>query len=123
MQVFRLTDLLTDPTPVPEPARFHGPAFSAAVGATSTTKATAALIRLPDGSRGHWHSHADGQLIHVVAGAGLVGRRDAEPLRVEVGDLVWIEPGEEHWHGSAEGADLAQLAYSFGQITWLEPSR
>nr|WP_246211132.1 cupin domain-containing protein [Phytoactinopolyspora alkaliphila] len=80
------------------------------------------MIRLPAGSRGHWHRHADGQVVHVVQGAGLVGRRGEDPLQVTTGDIVWIEPDEEHWHGSAAGSDLAQLAYSFGAITWLEPS-
>lgn len=123
MIIRRLADLLTDDTEVPEPLRFHGPAFSSGVASTATSKATAALIRLPAGSRGHWHQHADGQVVHVVSGAGLVGRRGEEPLAVREGDIVWIEPGEEHWHGSSADADLAQLAYSFGPITWLEPSQ
>ena len=85
-------------------------------------KATSALIRLPDGSRGHWHRHSEGQLVHVVSGRGYVGRRNEEPLAIDEGDTIWIEPDEEHWHGSAEGVELAQLAVSFGAITWLEPS-
>ncbi len=121
MIVYRLEEMLADPAEVPEPLRFHGPAFSSPVASAQTSKATAALIRLPRGSRGHWHRHADGQVIHVVAGSGLVGRRSRDPLEIGVGDIVWIEPGEEHWHGSG-AADLAQLAYSFGPITWLEPS-
>ncbi|MEU7749860.1 cupin domain-containing protein [Nonomuraea sp. NPDC049158] len=121
MRLFRTADLLADPTPVPEPERFSGVAFSSAIQAGPTGKVTTALIRLDPGVRGHWHRHADGQVIHVVRGTGFVGRRDAEPLPVSAGDTVWIEPGEEHWHGaSAEG--LAQLAFSFGPITWLEPS-
>ncbi|GII92791.1 cupin domain-containing protein [Sinosporangium siamense] len=121
MRLFRATDLLADPTPVPEPARFFGAAFSSAIQSGTTDKVTTALIRLDPGSRGHWHFHADGQVIHVLRGTGLVGRRDAEPLQIAAGDTVWIEPGEEHWHGaSSEG--LAQFAFSFGPITWLEPS-
>jgi quercetin dioxygenase-like cupin family protein len=121
MKLFRTVDLLRDPTPVPEPERFSGAAFSAPVHGGPTSKATTALIRLDPGVRGNWHLHADGQVIHVVEGSGYVGRRGGEPLRVAAGDIVWIEPGEEHWHGaSAEG--LAQFAFSFGAITWLESS-
>ena len=123
MRLLRVADLLTDPTPVPEPERFHGPAYSADISGAATEKASVALIRLAPGSRGHWHRHRDGQTLHIVDGRGFVGRRDAEPLAVQAGDLVWIEPGEEHWHGAADDAHLAQLAINYGPITWLEPSR
>ncbi|TDB97952.1 cupin domain-containing protein [Actinomadura sp. 7K534] len=121
MKLFRTADLLQDPTPVPSPERFTGAAFSSDIHGGPTSKATTALIRLDPGVRGHWHIHADGQVVHVVSGSGFVGRRDEEPLQVTAGDTVWIEPGEEHWHG-ASGEGLAQLAFSFGAITWLEPS-
>lgn len=121
MKLLRTADLLKDPTPVPEPERFTGAAFSSPVQGCPTSKATTALIRLDPGVRGHWHSHADGQVIHIVAGSGFVGRRGRDPLEVSGGDIVWIEPGEEHWHGASD-AGLAQLAFSFGAITWLEPS-
>jgi quercetin dioxygenase-like cupin family protein len=121
VKLFRTTDLTRDPTPVPEPHRFTGTAFSSPIQGGPTTRVTTALIRLAPGVRGHWHTHADGQVIHVVAGSGFVGRRDHEPLPVRAGDTVWIEPGEEHWHG-ASGEGLAQLAFSFGAIAWLEPS-
>lgn len=123
MRHITLDELLAGRDEVPEPLRFHGPAYSANVIATQTSKATAALIRLPAGSQGHWHFHADGQLIHVVEGSGFVGRRTGSPLHVAAGDLVWIEPGEEHWHGAGSEVDLAQMAYTFGPITWLETSR
>ncbi|MFI6833479.1 cupin domain-containing protein [Kribbella sp. NPDC050241] len=120
----RLTqqEMIEDPTPVPELERFTGAAFSCVVNSGVASKATSALIRLPDGSRGHWHRHSEGQLVHVVSGRGYVGRRNEEPLAIDEGDTIWIEPDEEHWHGSAEGVELAQLAVSFGAITWLEPS-
>jgi quercetin dioxygenase-like cupin family protein len=121
MRLHREADLLADPTPVPEPERFFGPAHSASIQSGTPSKVTTALIRMAPHTRGHWHRHADGQVIHVVAGSGYVGRRDADPLEITAGDTVWIEPGEEHWHGaSAEG--LAQIAFSLGPITWLEPS-
>lgn len=122
MKRITLDELLADPTPVPEPERFTGAAFSSGIQAGPTGKATTALIRMSPGVRGHWHRHADGQAIHVVSGRGYVGRRDQEPLAIEVGDTVWIEPGEEHWHGADAETGLAQLAVSLGAITWLESS-
>jgi quercetin dioxygenase-like cupin family protein len=122
MKLMRLADLLVDPTPVPEPAQFSGPAYSVAMGAAQTSKGTTALIRMDAGVCGNWHTHADGQLIHVVDGGGVIGRRGDAPLRLAPGDLVWIEPGEEHFHGALDDTHLAQIAVSFGPITWLESS-
>jgi quercetin dioxygenase-like cupin family protein len=34
----------------------------------------------------------------------MVGNRDVEH-EVSAGDLVVFEPGEQHWHGTAEDAD------------------
>lgn len=121
MKRVRVGDLLADQTPVPEPAQFSGEAFQSLIGQTLTSKATAALIRLAPGVRGNWHTHADGQLIHVVHGAGVVGRRGQAPLPLAPGDVVWIEPGEEHYHGATETEELGQIALSFGPITWLGP--
>jgi quercetin dioxygenase-like cupin family protein len=122
MRRLRRQEMLDDQNKVPEPERFTCTAFSCGVHSGPASKATSALIRLPDGARGHWHRHSEGQLVHVVSGHGYVGRRDAEPLAIAEGDTIWIGPDEEHWHGAAEGVELAQLAVSFGAITWLEPS-
>lgn len=116
MRLFRCQDLLDDPTPVPEPDRFSGPAFSAAIGAAHDSTVT--LIRLDPGVRGDWHRHEYGQVVHVVDGEGMIGRRGRDPLHLNTGDSVWIEAGEEHFHGAA-GVSLAQIAVSLGPITWL----
>jgi quercetin dioxygenase-like cupin family protein len=124
MQVFRRADVLADPTPVPEPERFTGAAFSSGLqAARAVSRSSTAAIRLDLGVRGHWHKHSEGQIVHVVDGRGLLGRRDGEPLALEPGDTVWIEPDEEHWHGAADDEHVAHLAVSYGAITWLEPSR
>jgi len=38
-----------------------------------------------------------------------------------VGDVVWIPPGEEHWHGAAPGSYMLHTAISLGDADWLEP--
>ncbi|WP_254274681.1 cupin domain-containing protein [Haloarcula marina] len=43
-------------------------------------------------------------MLYVTEGTGIVGNRDEE-FEVSAGNLVVFEPGEEHWHGTAEGAD------------------
>ena len=38
-----------------------------------------------------------------------------------VGDVVWIPPGEEHWHGAAPDSYMIHLAISLGGHDWLDP--
>jgi quercetin dioxygenase-like cupin family protein len=72
------------------------------------------------GVRGSWHTHSGGQVIHVLEGEGLIQLRGEEPVRVQTGDTICIDAGEEHWHGAAEGSELAHMAISWGSIAWLE---
>jgi quercetin dioxygenase-like cupin family protein len=37
------------------------------------------------------------------------------------GDLVSVPPGEEHWHGAAEGGSMTHLAVSLGTTDWGDP--
>jgi quercetin dioxygenase-like cupin family protein len=122
MQVLARAAILSDPNPVPEPARFTGDAYSTAVQAGEVSTASATLIRLDPGVRGHWHRHSEGQVINVINGAGLIGRRGSRAVSLAAGDTVWIEPDEEHWHGAAPETHVAYLAISYGAITWLESS-
>ncbi|SDM65698.1 Cupin domain protein [Actinacidiphila guanduensis] len=72
------------------------------------------------GARTFWHHHEHGQILHVLAGSGLVcsDGGPAEPLRP--GDVVWVPPGERHWHGAGSGSYLVHLAISLGTTVWAE---
>src|SRR5215204_488408 len=72
-------------------------------------------------ARTHWHRHDAGQILRVTGGSGLVCARGREALPIRAGDVVWIEPGEEHWHGADEGTCLSHVAISLGGHEWLEP--
>jgi quercetin dioxygenase-like cupin family protein len=70
------------------------------------------------GARTFWHSHERGQVLHVLAGRGLIASR-SEPVRaLEPGDVVWVPAGEQHWHGGGPETTLVHLAVSLGQTTW-----
>lgn len=71
-------------------------------------------------ARTFWHSHPGGQLLVVTAGRGVVARKSGESHLVEGGDLVWAEPGEEHWHGASGDALMAHTAISHGATEWHE---
>lgn len=72
------------------------------------------------GARTHWHSHDGGQVLHVLAGEGHACLRGGEPETIRAGDVVFFEPGEEHWHGAAAGSYLLHMAISLGGHDWLE---
>ena len=44
--------------------------------------------------------------------------RNAEGQVITGGDVIWAEPGEEHWHGACGDSLLAHLAVSHGTTEW-----
>jgi quercetin dioxygenase-like cupin family protein len=42
----------------------------------------------------------------------------SEPL--DPGDVVYADPGEEHWHGAGANTYILHTAISMGVTTWLE---
>jgi quercetin dioxygenase-like cupin family protein len=72
------------------------------------------------GARTHWHRHVGGQILVVIAGAGILGTRDGEVVSLSPGDVVTTPPGTEHFHGATSGSPLLHEAISFGPTHWLE---
>lgn len=62
------------------------------------------------GARTAWHAHALGQTLIVTAGCGRVQRWGGPVEEIHPGDVVWIEPGEKHWHGAAPETAMTHLA-------------
>lgn len=88
-----------------------------------------AHVRFSPGARTAWHHHPKGQTLYVTDGIGYVARRDAdgstEVQEIRPGDVVYIEPGEEHWHGATPDRFMAHVAIQEadgdGQVvTWLD---
>lgn len=70
------------------------------------------------GARTFWHVHEHGQVLHVTAGQGWVCKEGEAPQSIRAGDVVWIAPGERHWHGAAEGSYMIHMATSIGKTDW-----
>jgi quercetin dioxygenase-like cupin family protein len=84
-----------------------------------------AHVRFTPGARTAWHHHPKGQTLYVTDGIGLVCRRGGEAQVIHPGDVIYIEPGEEHWHGATPERFMAHVAMQEaddnGQVvTWLE---
>ena len=83
-----------------------------------------AHVRFTPGARTAWHHHPKGQTLYVTDGIGLVASRGGEVREIRPGDVVYIEPGEEHWHGATASRFMAHVAIQEsdenGPVTWLE---
>ena len=86
------------------------------------TSAALAVVRFEPGVRNFWHSHAGGQLLHVIEGDGWVQARGHEARRISSGDTVATEPNEIHWHGAGRLGPMAHLVVNLGETTWLTES-
>ena len=77
-------------------------------------------VTFEPGARTHWHTHPGGQTLMPLSGRGRV-RSDGGPLTpMQVGDALWIPPGERHWHGADPDSFLVQLSVTIGAdgTTW-----
>jgi quercetin dioxygenase-like cupin family protein len=61
-------------------------------------------------ARTAWHTHPLGQTLVVVSGIGLIQCWGEPARRMAPGDVVWIPPGEKHWHGAAPNHAMTHLA-------------
>jgi quercetin dioxygenase-like cupin family protein len=102
----------------------RGPTFTGPVWADAVLNAAPAVlinsVFFPPGSRTFWHRHESGQILHVTHGRGHIQKRGAEGFSLQAGDVVYIEPGEEHWHGATPDSFMLHLAISLGETEWLD---
>ena len=78
------------------------------------TRAPARLVvnrvSFEPGARTNWHSHPLGQTLIVTAGCGRVQREGGPIEEIRPGDVVWIPPGEKHWHGASAANGMTHIA-------------
>ncbi len=83
-----------------------------------------ALFTFEPGARTAWHTHPLGQTLIVTAGCGRV-QLEGEPIQeIRPGDVVWIAPGERHWHGAGPATAMSHIAIherlGDSAVTWME---
>lgn len=86
----------------------------------TTDGTTINSVTFTPGARTFWHHHERGQILVVTAGTGWVCTHGESPHLLTVGDVVWVPPGEQHWHGAGPGTIMTHLATSLGVTTWLD---
>ena len=83
-------------------------------------------VTFTPGGRTNWHSHAVGQILHVLSGAGRY-QLEGEPVQeILPGDTVIIPPQARHWHGATPDRMMCHLALSESgesgaAADWMEP--
>jgi len=87
-------------------------------------RAFGASVTFEPGSRTAWHTHPLGQTLIVTFGCGRVQRWGGPIEEIRPGDVVWIPPGEKHWHGAAPTTAMTHIAIQEqldgNAVDWME---
>jgi quercetin dioxygenase-like cupin family protein len=77
---------------------------------TDPARIGGAIVTFEPGARTAWHTHPLGQTLIVTAGCGRVQRWGGPIEEIRPGDVVWIGPGEKHWHGATAITAMTHIA-------------
>ena len=91
---------------------------------SSPARVGGAIVTFEPAARTAWHTHPLGQTLIVTAGCGRV-QRDGGPVEeIRSGDVVWVAPGEKHWHGASPTTAMQHIAIQESldgkAVDWLE---
>ena len=93
-------------------------------GPTTPARAAGNAVTFEPGARTAWHTHPLGQTLIVIFGCGWTQREGGPVEVIRPGDVVWIEPGEKHWHGAAATTAVTHIAIQEAldgsAVDWME---
>lgn len=93
-------------------------------GSPEPARAGGASVTFSAGARTAWHTHPLGQTLIITDGSGWVQKEGEEKQEVGVGDVVWFEPGEKHWHGASNESAMTHIAIQEAldgkAVDWME---
>ena len=92
--------------------------------APAPARAAGASVTFEPGARTAWHTHPLGQTLIVTSGMGRTQRWGGPVEEIRPGDVVWIPPGEKHWHGASPTTAMTHIAIQEKldgkPVDWLE---
>jgi quercetin dioxygenase-like cupin family protein len=95
------------------------------VEAPAPARIRASRVSFEPGARTHWHTHPLGQTLYVISGVGRFQTKGGPVRELRPGDVVWIPPGEKHWHGGSPTNAMTHVAMQESldgnHVTWMEP--
>jgi quercetin dioxygenase-like cupin family protein len=77
---------------------------------SAPARVSGATVTFEPGARTAWHTHPLGQTLIVTSGYGWVQRERGPIEEIRPGDIVWIPPGEKHWHGATPTTAMTHIA-------------
>jgi len=104
---------------------FTGPVrIDPLIEAPEPARVAGAAVTFDPGSRTAWHTHPLSQTLIVTAGCGWAQRWGGPVEEIRPGDVIWIPPGEKHWHGATATTGMTHIAIQErlnGKVVdWLE---
>ena len=82
------------------------------------------LVSFDPGARTAWHTHPLGQTLYVTSGSGRIQTWGGEIREIKAGDVIWIPPGEKHWHGGGPNTTMVHISIQEAQdgkiADWME---
>src|SRR5437016_11437903 len=92
--------------------------------APNPARVVSASVTFEPGARTAWHTHPLSQTLIVTAGSGWVQQWGGQVEEIRPGDVVWIPPGQKHWHGATAATGVTHIAIQEqldGKVVeWLE---
>ena len=113
------------PTRVAPPEYFTGNVMQDPIIVTAApARLVANSVSFQAGARTAWHTHPLGQTLYVIAGLGRIQAKGGPIREIRPGDVIWIPPGEKHWHGASPTNGMTHLAMQEAldgdAVTWME---
>jgi quercetin dioxygenase-like cupin family protein len=87
---------------------------------TPLPQASIVSFKFAPGARTKWHSHSNGQIIMAEEGVARVQVKGGPLYELKAGEVIYMKPGEVHWHGSSPTEAGVQYNITRGDITWLQ---
>jgi quercetin dioxygenase-like cupin family protein len=95
------------------------------IAAEAPARIVAARVTFEPGARTNWHTHPLGQTLYVISGIGRFQTKGGPVQEIRPGDVVWIPPGEKHWHGGSPTSGMTHIAMQESlegnYSNWMEP--
>lgn len=115
MKVIRAGDTETLPSSQPI---FVGNVYVRQLVADNTAQGLRlSIVTFDPGAQTVKHSHTHEQVLYVLDGEGILATEN-ERHTVRPGDIVYVPPGEVHWHGATEASRFSHISITTpGQTT------
>ena len=118
MQIRRAEELATEPG---REGWFSGQVWTEDLAPAADSRGMQVLrVHFTPGTRTAWHSHPDGQVLHVTDGEGWVQSAGGVTEVIRAGDTVRADHGERHWHGATTRRSMSHLAIQRPGTEWYE---